>query len=189
MEEEWRDILGYEGLYQVSNLGKVRSLKDSHGKNRKLILKERTDKDGYKRVHLFKNGKGKHYGVHRLVAITFIPNPNNLPQVNHIDENKENNTIYNLEWCTAEYNNNYGDRSKRAGEKISKSMKGKYIGDKHPRSKKVKCITTGEIFDSIADAKRKYNVYSSGISDCCKGKQKSAGKHPVTGEKLIWKYV
>lgn len=187
--EEWRDIPEYEGLYQVSNLGRIRSLKDCHGKNRKLILKERTDKDDYKRVHLFKNGKGKHYGVHRLVAIAFIPNPDNLPEVNHKDENPSNNNVENLEWCTREYNNNYGSRNKRAREKISKSMKGRYIGNKHPKAKKVKCITTNEVFESIADAKRKYNVCSSDISKCCNGKQKSAGKHPITGEKLVWKYV
>lgn len=120
MEEIWKDIRDYEGLYQVSNLGNVRSLRYNHTEKIKL-LKQGVNKKGYKYVRLFKNGKGKTHIVHRLVAMSFIPNPNNLPIVNHIDECKSNNMVSNLEWCTLVYNNAYGTRNKR----ISKSLKGK----------------------------------------------------------------
>lgn len=100
--EEWRDIKGYEGLYQVSNLGKVRNKK---GK----VLKQYRNNKGYPCVHMYKNNKYKTKNVHRLVAISFIENPNNLPQVNHKDEDKTNNVVTNLEWCTNKYNCNYGN--------------------------------------------------------------------------------
>lgn len=183
--EEWRNIPEYEDRYQVSNLGRVRSLKDKHGKYREKILKEYTTIHGYKEVILFKKGSGKHYVIHRLVAKAFIPNPNNLPEVNHKDEDKNNNCVNNLEWCSREYNNNYGTRNKRVSEKMSENMK----GNTNAKRQKIKCITTGEIFESIAEAERKYKVNHSDISKCCKGKRKSAGKHPITGEKLVWKYV
>ena len=111
MKECWKDIKGYEGIYQVSNTGKIKSLKRTY-KNR--ICKEKiktpviTPK-GYYRVGLCKEGKTKFYYIHRLVAQTFLPNENNLPQVNHKDENKLNNCINNLEWCDNEYNINYGN--------------------------------------------------------------------------------
>ena len=182
--EEWREIEGYEGLYQVSNLGRVKSLKNHKGTYREKILKPTSDKLKYERVALYKNGKQKRFQIHRLVATAFILNPNNLPCVNHIDENPSNNHVSNLEWCTYEYNINYGSRNK----KVSEKMKGKYIGSKHCKSKKVKCMTTGEIFDSIADAGRKYNIGTGDISKCCRGKLKSAGKHPATCEKMVWEY-
>ncbi len=188
MEEIWKDINGYEGLYQISNLGRVKSLKDNRGNYREKILSLKPSEDGYKRIHLFKNKEKECFYIHRLVAEAFIPNPDNLPEVNHkIDdfEHRSDNRVENLEWCTHDYNVNYGDRNKRTSD----SLKGKYLGDKHPRAKKVRCITTGEIFDSIADAERKYKNVSHHISECCKGKCKSAGKHPVTGEKLVWEYV
>ena len=184
MEEVWKDIEGYEGLYQVSNYGRIKSLSriDARGHKRKeKILKLIHDKDGYLLVNLYKNNKVKIHSVHRVVAQAFIPNPDNLPEVNHkIDnfEHRSDNRVENLEWCTHEYNCNYGTRN----EKLSESNKGK-------NSKKVKCITTNEVFNSIKDAEEKYGVSHQNISKCCKGKYKSAGKHPVTGEKLIWEYV
>ena len=198
MEEIWKDINGYEGLYQISNLGSVKSLKDNHGNYTEEIRNGTPNNKGYLIIDLYKNGKRKHYSIHRLVAQAFIPNPDNLPIVNHKDENKENNNVDNLEWCTYEYNNNYGTINKRhsetmKGRKLSEEHKRKISnsikGNKHPQAKKVKCITTGEIFDYIKEAGRKYNIGSSHISKCCKGKAKSAGKHPVTGEKLVWEYV
>lgn len=172
--EEWKDVPNYERLYQASNLGNIRSLNYNHtGKIQ--ILKMSIDKDGYPMITLHKNGKQKTYRVHRIVAQTFLENPNNYPEVNHKDENKQNNKVENLEWCTCKYNQNYGTRTER-------SAKGK--------GKKVVCINTGEIFDTIKEAERKYNLKGeSGISYVCKGKRISAGKHPVTGEKLKWRYL
>lgn len=116
MEEEWRPIPNYIGYYEVSNIGNVRSVDRlvtySNGVQRVhkgKILKQDINYKGYHRVRLQKDGKSKSFSVHRLVALAFIPNPNSLPQVNHIDENKSNNCVSNLEWCTSEYNNNYGN--------------------------------------------------------------------------------
>lgn len=127
--EEWKDIKGYEGLYQVSNLGRVRSL-SRYVKHRTIyilkgkLLKQRTRGKGYLAVTLCKNSKLKHYYVHRLVAEAFIPNPNNLPQVNHKDENKSNNCVDNLEWCDDKYNTNYGTRNERHSMAIKKRRGG-----------------------------------------------------------------
>ena len=93
--EVWKDVFGYEGLYQVSNLGRVKSLK--YGKER--ILKPLKDGGGYIFVHLCKNGERKMYKIHRLVAFTFLTNPQNLSDVNHKDEDKTNNSVQNLEFC------------------------------------------------------------------------------------------
>lgn len=119
-KEIWRDIKGYEGLYQVSNLGRVKRLaglrmyKNSPSRYfNERILKPKKDKNGYLLVGLSKNGAT--LKVHRLVANAFIPNPNNYPCINHIDENKENNSVENLEWCTIEYNNRYGTAKIRSG--------------------------------------------------------------------------
>ena len=128
MEEIWKDIINYEGKYEVSNLGRVRSL-SYNGTGEIKLLKPGTNKRGYKRVGLCKNGKTKHYYVHRLVAITFIPNPDDLSIVNHKDENPANNNVNNLEWCTSEYNNNYGTRNERASE----SHKGKSFSEEHKK--------------------------------------------------------
>lgn len=116
MNEIWKDIEGYEGYYQVSNLGNVRGV-DRICKSNKfikgIVLKQQTDKDGYKRIGLKKDGKMKRFAVHRLVAIAFIPNVNNYPCINHKNEDKTNNVVENLEWCTVGYNNHFGTRTKR----------------------------------------------------------------------------
>lgn len=171
--EEWRDIKGYEGKYQVSNLGRVKSLNYRGNTNKEHILKPKKVRNGYNQVQLYKNGIGIFYSIHRLVAEIFIPNPNNYPQVNHKDENKINNKVENLEWCTQKYNNNYGSHNKRAGDS---------------RKKSIICITTGEKFDSIIDASYKYNVNRASISYCCNNKRKSAGKL-ADGTKLVWKFI
>ena len=130
--EQWKDIKGYEGLYQVSNLGNVKALKKRAGKSirNEKLLKTYIDKYGYVYTILCKNNKTHLATIHRLIAEAFIPNPNNLPQINHKDENKQNNNIDNLEWCTCKYNINYGTRTKRAFEKRRKyneQVKGKII--------------------------------------------------------------
>lgn len=114
-QEVWKDIDEYKGLYQISNLGRVKSLKKYAGKSlrEEKILKTYKDKDGYIKVILCKNNKTRFLSIHRLLAEAFIPNPENLPQINHKDENKENNDIDNLEWCTCKYNINYGSRNER----------------------------------------------------------------------------
>lgn len=117
MNEQWKDIKGYEGLYRVSNLGRVKGLNRVDSIGRKVIggiMRSSNDKDGYKLITLCKKAKRTTYKVHRLVAQAFIPNPNDLPQINHIDEDRTNNCIENLEWCTSQYNNNYGDRTKNS---------------------------------------------------------------------------
>ena len=108
--EEWKDIIGYEGKYQVSNTGKIRSLNYLNTRKTKE-LKPRKFSTGYLSICLGK--EKKNFYIHRLVAIHFIPNPNNLLEVNHKDENKTNNNVENLEWCNHKYNCNYGTRSER----------------------------------------------------------------------------
>ena len=145
----WKDIPGYEGRYQVSNTGQVRSLNYMHtGQTR--ILKPAKDKDGYLLIGL----KGKSCRVHRLVAQAFIPNHDNLPCINHKDENPANNAVWNLEWCTAKYNCNYGAHN----EKLSKSGKGKHNhnGKNNPRAKAILMFTLDghfiRRFDCIKEA-------------------------------------
>ena len=108
--EEWKDIESFEG-YQVSNEGRV---KNSKGK----ILKPQKNSCGYLRVQLWEDGKQVMKFIHRLVAEAFLPNPQNLPQVNHKDEDKANNRVENLEWCTAKYNSNYGSRTERCSKRV-----------------------------------------------------------------------
>lgn len=121
-EEIWKDIEGYEGLYQVSNYGRVKRM-FIKGAKKETILKLAKNKTGYIRVCLSKNSKKSNKHIHRLVAEAFIPNPNNLPQINHKDENPNNNYVDNLEWCNGKYNTNYGTRNKRISTKLSKRIK------------------------------------------------------------------
>lgn len=134
MEEIWKDIEGYEGYYQVSSFGRVRSVDrhDSRGYFRKGRLMATKDANtGYKVISLSKNAISKHYQIHRLVAIAFIPNPNNFPIINHKDENPKNNYANNLEWCDYKYNANYGKMT----HKFRSSL---VLGEKHPRHKLTK---------------------------------------------------
>ena len=114
MIEEWRPVVGYEGLYEVSSYGRVRSLDRFYYRLHKgKVLSPTKDRYGYLTVTLNCNGKSKTIKIHRLVAQAFIENPDNLPQVNHKDEVKSNNCVDNLEWCSAKYNNNFGTRQER----------------------------------------------------------------------------
>lgn len=155
MKEDWKDINGYEGLYQISNLGKVKSLKNNK------ILKENLNE--YKQVKLYKNGDGKYYKVHRLVAIAFINNPYKLECVNHKDEDKYNNNVDNLEWCTKKYNCNYGRRNE-----IMSKNKSKYkIVQKDKDGKIIK------IWSSIWDLEHNTSFNKWTIRQCCKNKCKT----------------
>lgn len=165
--ETWKAIAGYEGLYEVSDLGRVKSL--WYGKEK--ILKPQDTSRGYFQVALCKDDKVNRLLVHRLVAETFIPNPNNLETVNHKDEVKTNNTVSNLEWMSLEDNINYGTRNKRSAETRSKSVQ---MFDK----------STGELlatFPSLREAERITGIAQQSISVCCKGKLKSAGGY-------VWRY-
>lgn len=126
MNEIWKDIKGYEGLYQVSNLGNVRSvdrivLRNGIQVPRKGKILNQIKFGDYLTVHLSKNGIKKHFRIHRLVAEAFLSNPDNLPIVNHKDYNVFNNNVDNLEWCSYKYNNNYGSRN----QKLSNTRTGK----------------------------------------------------------------
>lgn len=122
MEEIWKDIKHYEGIYQVSNkgnimfLGKKAPIRNQYGATgfRTVPSKQlKPSGNRYLKVALYKNGVKTYYSVHRLVAEAFLPNPEGKPQVNHIDENKLNNNVENLEWCTSRYNCNYGNRNSK----------------------------------------------------------------------------
>lgn len=177
MQEIWKDIKGYEGKYQISNLGNVKSLNYNKIGVEKLLS---FWKSKYLYVNLYKNNKGKTFKVHTLVAEAFIPNPNNYPQVNHKDENKHNNCVNNLEWCTAKYNCNYGTRNKRIYNETSFKK-----GHKPKSCKKVeKYSLDGLLLDtyySIREAGRKNNFSASSIYKCCEGKTKCRN--------YIWKYA
>ena len=175
MNETWKDVIGYEGLYQVSDLGRVRSLK--YGKVR--ILKPRNNGRSYLKVALYRNEQMRNVYVHRLVAETFIPNPLSLPEVNHKDENKANNSADNLEWCTAEYNINFGTAVARRSAKL----KGKFVNG--PLAKAVlQYDKSGNLvreWSSASEVERRTGFAQSNISACCLGKLKSAYEY-------VWKY-
>lgn len=156
MIEEWKDIKWYEGLYQVSELGRV---KRKYRKSER-ILKPLVDKDGYIYINLNKNNKRKWFRVHRLVAEAFIPNPENKPQVNHIDEVKTNNMVSNLEWMTVKENINYGTRTERCSKKI-----------------KAIDIANGEWneYRSIRECARQLSLNHGNISKCLQGRCKQVG--------------
>lgn len=118
MEEEWKDIAGTSGLYQVSNLGRVARVR----KYGRRILKPTFGSIAYPTVHLTFGTKRRRCTIHRLVAIAFLPNPDGLPQVNHKDENPANNAAANLEWCSEVYNHRYGTCRERGHAKISKRI-------------------------------------------------------------------
>lgn len=177
MQEIWKDVKGYEGKYQISNFGNVKSLNYNNMKKEKLLS---FWKSKYLYVNLYKNNKGKSFQVHRLVAEAFIPNPDNLPEVNHKDEDKLNNNVSNLEWCTTKYNCNYGTRNSRLYNKTSFRK-----GHKPKSCKEVeKYSLDGVLLDtypSIQEAGRKNNFSASSIYRCCEGKIKCRN--------YIWKYA
>lgn len=196
-KEQWKDIKGFEGLYQISSYGRVKSLykevPNPKNKNKvfvypEKIIKCQLDGCGYIRTQIFKNGKSTTIKVHREVAKAFLENPNNLPQVNHKDEDKTNNTLENLEWCTPEYNINYGTAKERIVESQRKlGFPGAKAGAK-ASSKRVLCVTTNMEFESASKAARHYKIDSSGVAKCCRGVFSYCGKLS-DGTKLEWKYI
>lgn len=167
MLEEWRDIKGYEGLYQVSNMGRVKSLKRKEGR----ILRPGIRGGGYMFVVLCASGNKKYLLVHRLVCEAFHENPEGKPQVNHINENKTDNRDCNLEWCTAKENCSHGTRS----AKISKA-KSKPIGQYTLNGELVK------VWQSVNEAERQTGFNQSNISKAAHGKYKQSYN-------FIWKYI
>lgn len=193
MEEVWKDVPGYEGLYQVSNLGRVKSLDrliPCKGGKTKIICKGRIKSfclnKSYYSVQLCKNAKEhKQHFVHRLVALAFIPNPNNYPEIDHIDGNPENNRVENLRWVTRQQNELNPITRKRISDSISGNKHwhfGKY-GEESPKSKSIKRIDAGgkeKIYSSILLAAKDNNICVSAISNNIHGRSRTAGGY-------IWK--
>jgi len=169
--EVWRDVLGYEGLYQVSSLGRVKSLDRVDCAGRKLkgiILQQSYTRAGYRSIGLSKDGALCSYRVNRLVAIAFINNPNNYPQVGHKDDNKENNSVDNLYWTTQKENNTHNNKHIRVGEKIGKAIQGD-------------CGSNSVTFKSSLDA-GKHGFNSSAIRNCLTGRSH-------THQGYSWNYI
>lgn len=189
MQEIWIDIEGYEGMYQVSNMGRVKSLerkvyissKNVYGTKKPKILKSYLDGYGYPTVKLFKDGKKKNYHIHRLVAAAFIPNPENKPTVDHINAIKTDNRVDNLRWFTYSEQINENENTRNNLLESRRKSKG--------RSKKVMCITTGKVFDSAKEGGEYYGC-NLGKNMCAiaSGRQKTCGKLP-DGTKLEWEYI
>ena len=182
MKEIWKDIPNYEGLYQASNLGRIRSvdrykeviIKNQYGEYKRTkffksyVLKQQTYM-GYKCVQLHINGKYKWEKVHRLVAKAFVPNPENKPQVNHIDGNKSNNCVENLEWCNQSYNTKHAYKNnliKHYKIEINQyDLEGNYI----------------KTWESAKEIEKKLKIKNSQICRCCKNENSTAGGY-------YWKY-
>ena len=165
--EIWKEIPGWEGEYQVSTEGRVRKL---NRKSKRGILKGSTNSKGYEQVSI----NNKQYLIHRLVAQAFIPNPNNLPYVNHKDENTSNNAVWNLEWCDQKYNMNYGTCLQKRSESMKKAWTDSNSKLNNSLNKKIICIETGQIFDSINEASNWAKCSRINISNCLRGEQKTA---------------
>lgn len=172
MSVKWADVIGYEGLYEVSTDGRVRTVQ--HVTNGHVIrAKELTisvyKSQRYARVRLYKNGKSKDLVVHRLVAEAFIPNPERKPQVNHIDGNKRNNSVSNLEWCTQAENNRHA---------IDNGLQNPYIAIEATKKKVLQIDMDGTIvkeWESLTAAATALGLQVSNISHCCSGRIGSTG--------------
>ena len=191
MIEIWKDIEGYEGLYQVSNMGRVKSLNNNFSRKEKILKCHKIN--GYLRIDLHKNGGSKNFKVHRLVAEAFLPNPDNKPHINHINTVRDDNRVWvnedgsidyeksNLEWCTPKENmNNPLTKEKIEGYLINR------IGKHHPLSEPVIQFTKDGYmirkWNCMRDVLRcKAIKGGNNISACCRGKQKTSGGY-------VWKY-
>lgn len=160
--EIWNDISGYNGLYQISTLGRVRSLK-----NKKAKILSQAFKDGYKVISLYRNGNGRMFRVHRLVALSFIDNPKRKPCIDHINGMRDDNRVENLRWCTKKENANYdiaimnyrNNAISKRGKNVRQYENGVWVAD----------------YAGCNEASRMTGICNSSISDCCNGKRKTAG--------------
>lgn len=180
MEEEWKDIEGYEGLYQVSNLGRIKSVLFRNrvvSKKQDKILKCIHTKD-YDHINLYKNGKQTQYLIHKIVAKTFIPNPKNKPEINHIDGNKQNNNAENLEWCTRSENQIHAYKTG-----LQKPRKGYESKLKKPVNQYDLNGNFIKRWDSIVEALQCYGKHLK-ITDVCKKK-----KYCKTAGGFKWEYA
>lgn len=159
--ESWKEIDGYEQLYLVSSEGRIFS------KKRSKMLTPIASHHGYLRIQLFNNGVFKNHAVHRLVAKAFIPNPDNLPEVNHRNENASDNRAENLEWCTRKYNTNYGSRTEKTRKKVAMMNEDGSIA---------------QVFESQVEAARVSGARQGAICNACRGVCKTAGGYR-------WSYV
>ena len=181
--EIWKAVKGYEGLYEVSNYGRVRSLERTawNGKGYykipERIRKPQNNGHGYLYVVLCKDGRENKCYVHRLVATAFCENPHGFKEVNHIDEDKTNNNADNLEFCDRAYNCNYGTRNERSAEsRINHPKKSKPVIAIH----KINGLILE--FPSAHEAERQTGINQSNITKCCQGKKKSIGG-------FVWHYA
>ena len=177
MMEVWKSVPGYEGFYEVSSLGMVRSLPHPIRKRRGnfivtemyegKILKQYANHKGYLMVRMYKNGLSHDFPVHHLVLLSFVPNPENLPQVNHKDEDKKNNRVENLEWCTNDYNRVYGSGRLRSTKPIFQF------------SRTMELIRK---YESTISASRETGITASNINACLKNRRPTAGG-------FVWQYA
>lgn len=181
--ERWEDVENYEGLYQVSKNGLVRSLDRINLRNNQIAIHQKgkmlnasIGKNGYLVVSLWKNGEGKSHYVHRLVAKAFLPNKYNLPEVNHKDEIKLNNNVNNLEWCNRIYNNNYATRNKRLSKSLTNNEK---------TSKKIAQYSIDnqllKVWSSSREIERALHIPNMAIWRVCNGYRKSSHGY-------LWRY-
>ena len=167
MEEIWKDIPGYEGLYQASNFGNIKRIcytNQFSSFSKEKILKQHYNEQGYLKIKLTKKGKPKTYRVHRLIAQTFIPNPYGLKEINHIDSRRDNNCVNNLEWC---------DRKSNILHSVNKNRM---------HVKPVRMIDNNVCFKSIKEASNVTGICYNSIESCCRGLLKTAGK-------LKWEFI
>ena len=190
MKEVWKDVQGYEGLYEISNYGRVKSWhKTKHCTPNGYLLKPSVNVPGYIYYGLKKDGHRKNFLCHRLVGMHFIDNPNDYPQINHMDENPKNNRVDNLEWCTPHYNTNYGtgiERRKQNTDYAFIMKKIDWVERAKKYYKKIEQLTTnGQLikkWDAIIFAGESLNIPCSNITMCCKGRIKTAGGY-------VWRYA
>lgn len=180
--EQWKPIDGYEGLYEISNLGSVKSLNYSRTGVEK-ILKPGKAKKGYLRVSLYRNGKHKMFYVHRLVAEAFLPNPEGFEQVNHRDEVKTNNVVSNIEWCDAKYNANYGTKIERQVA----SQRNHPAKSNAVEASKYSDFRTIELFFASTMEAERNGFNHRAISSCCRGCFNREGNNKYKG--LFWRFA